>query len=158
MGNQLYSLLFLSIVMFSISCQNPANQNTSSTDTITQAHSTVTIDDVPDTVSEFLMLASVKDFKQHNPGRDLDFRNSKIGYKEKSNGEKVFMLCGEFRMKNQEKWSEWSPYTAIKTDPYEQWLGSQAASFLQDTAVVWFNSNDFSAKMKHKFDSLNVGK
>lgn len=69
-------------------------------------------------------------------------------------GEKVYLLCGQFRSKTQEKWGEWIPFTTIRTLDYEQWLGDQALHYCRDSTVVWVSDNDLSPALKARLDSL----
>lgn len=69
-------------------------------------------------------------------------------------GEKHFMLCGQFLPAEKGAKAAWTPFVTIKTSGYEQWLGTQAAAFCQDSSVVWDTETDISSSLQSRLDSL----
>jgi hypothetical protein len=64
------------------------------------------------------------------------------------------MLCGQFLSAKGEKDTEWTPFATIKTSGYEQWLGTQAAGFCQDSSVTWDKVGDLSSLLQTRLDAL----
>ena len=64
------------------------------------------------------------------------------------------MLCGEFLSAEQEGTPAWMTFATIKTSPYEQWIGAQAAGLCQNSSVIWSKVGDLSSSLQNKLDSL----
>ena len=111
-------------------------------------------DQAPDEALQFLLSACVSDFNLQNQTTPIQFSTTALGYMTSPAGEKVYLLCGQFRSKTQEKWGEWIPFTTIRTLDYEQWLGDQALHYCRDSTVVWVSDNDLSPALKARLDSL----
>jgi hypothetical protein len=107
-----------------------------------------------DSIQQFLLIAAATDFHNHRPPDPLRFRDVRLGHLTGSNGEKRYILCGQFVHKEERSKSEWTSFVTIKTDPYEQWLGNQAATFCNDSSVIWENVNDLSSLLQNRLDSL----
>jgi hypothetical protein len=54
---------------------------------------------------------------------------------------------------NQNK-EEWTHFATIKTDPYEQWMGSNALTYCQDSKEITYTKIDLSIALKSRYDSL----
>jgi hypothetical protein len=107
-----------------------------------------------DSVLQFLLIAAANDFHNHIPPDPLRFRDVRLGYLTGSNGEKLYILCGQFLHEEEIGKSEWTSFVTIKTDPYEQWLGNQAAAFCYDQSVKWENVSDLSSLLQSRLDTL----
>lgn len=99
---------------------------------------------IPDTVVHFLITSASDDFRKHQPPTPIDFRNVKVGYIKTSNGEKTFILCGEFLPKENNEWTE---FATIKTSGYEQYLGK--TQYCQDATMV-LTDEKLSGELKNK--------
>jgi hypothetical protein len=84
----------------------------------------------------------------------LTFRDVRVGYIVTPDGTKQYMLCGQFLPERGKGKTEWTPFVTIKTSGYEQWLGVQAASFCQQSSIIWEEQNDLSASLQSQLDSL----
>src|SRR5262245_60110840 len=80
-----------------------------------------------DSVQEFLITSAATDFRTHPPN-PVRFREVRMGHVTSPNGELSYRLCGEFLPAEQGGKAEWIAFATIKTSPYEQWIGGQAAS------------------------------
>lgn len=107
-----------------------------------------------DSVLQFLLTTAATDFHNHRPPDPLRFRDVRLGHLTGSNGEKRYILCGQFLPAEGKDKAEWTSFVTIKTDPYEQWLGAQAAAFCNDSSVVWENVSDLSSLLQSRLDAL----
>lgn len=64
------------------------------------------------------------------------------------------MLCGQFLPAREGGTAEWTPFATIKTSPYEQWIGAQAAGSCQSSSVIWDEEGDLSSPLQSRLDSL----
>ena len=103
---------------------------------------------------QFLLAAAANDFHAHHPPYPARFRGVRLGHTVTPNGTKQYMLCGQFLPEQGTGKAEWTPFTTIKTSGYEQWLGVQAATFCQQSSIIWENQNDLSASLQSQLDSL----
>ncbi len=101
---------------------------------------------------EFLLTAAANDFHAHRPVER--FRDVRFGHNITPEGEKQYLLCGEFLPKQPEGKAQWTPFATIKMSDYEQWNGVQAANFCQRSKVVWDNAEDLSSSLQNRLDSL----
>ncbi|HMQ62874.1 MAG TPA: hypothetical protein PKE06_19490 [Flavilitoribacter sp.] len=144
--------LILFIFLLLASCRpSPAPDTGSQSDHTSNADPA---DHAPDTVVQFLLSACVSDFNLQNQTTPIQFSTANLGYMTSPAGEKVYLLCGQFRSSIEGKWSDWIPFTTIKTADYEQWLGEQALHYCRDSTVVWVSDNDLSPVLKARLDSL----
>lgn len=78
-----------------------------------------------------------------------------MGQLMRSDGATQYLLCGEFLPAQQEQGkAEWMPFATIKTDPYEQLLGGQAAGHCQQSSIVWDDGEDLSSMLQSRLESL----
>jgi hypothetical protein len=109
---------------------------------------------VSPTVVQFLLTAAATDFHTHRPPSPVRFRDVRIGHVLTPSGEKQYRLCGQFLPEQDAGKAEWIPFATIKTSDYEQYTGAQAASFRQDSSVIWDNVDDLSSSLQSRLDSL----
>jgi hypothetical protein len=69
-------------------------------------------------------------------------------------GEEQYMLCGQFLSAQEGGTGEWTPFATIKTSPYEQWIGAQAAGLCQSSSIIWDKERDLSSSLQSRLDSL----
>ena len=105
-------------------------------------------------VEQFLLTAAATDFHTHRPPDPVRFRDVRIGHVLSASGEEQYMLCGQFLPAQEGGKSEWTPFATIKTSGYEQWIGTQAASFCQRSSVLWDKEGDLSSSLQSRLDSL----
>jgi hypothetical protein len=101
---------------------------------------------------EFLLSSAAADFNAHRAAYPARVRNVRSGYVVAADGARHYRLCGEFLPAQGGSGAEWTRFATVTTDPYEQWLGAQAAPFC-DESVTW-DEGDWSALLQNRLDSL----
>src|SRR6266480_882239 len=102
-----------------------------------------------DPVVQFLLTSAATDFHTHRPSA-VRFRDVRLGHVMTPTGEARYMLCGQFLPAQDESNAKWTPFVTIKTSGYEQWLGTQAASFCQGPSVIWDKEGDLSSSLQSR--------
>lgn len=133
-----FAIIFFMTAIISCNSNNKTKANNSSTITSEK-------EVIPDTVVHFLITSASKDFRNHRQQVPIDFRNIKIGYLKSPNGEKMYILCGEFLSQENREWIE---FTTTKTMGYEQYIGK--TQYCQDATIVLTGEN-LSVELKKKF-------
>ncbi len=105
-----------------------------------------------DPAVEFLLTSAATDFHTHRSSYPARFRNVRSGYFVTADGTRQYRLCGEFLPAQGGGNAEWTRFATITTDPYEQWIGAQAAPFC-DSSVTW-GEGDLSSLLQSRLDSL----
>jgi hypothetical protein len=104
--------------------------------------------------STYLIKASSTDFYQHT-SKSIQFRSVRLGYQLTPESVKQFLICGEFKPLDDGADGTWSRFATIRTDGYEQWLGSQAGGICDRTSIVWEDpQEDLSGRLQSAFDAL----
>jgi hypothetical protein len=98
----------------------------------------------------FLLESSAADFSAHRPPYPTRLRDVRLGYLTTADGSRQYMLCGEFLPEGA---ADWVAFATIETDPYEQWIGGQAAAFCEQAGAVWIEGDQSSA-LQSRLDSL----
>jgi hypothetical protein len=106
-----------------------------------------------DTPLQFLLTAAATDFHTQHPAHTIYFRNVHIGRVMTPEGERQYMLCGQFLPARTKDKGDWTPFVTIKTSGYEQWLGDQAARLCKRPSMIW-DKGDLSSSLQSRFDSL----
>lgn len=101
---------------------------------------------------ESLLTWAATDFNAHRGAYPARFRNVRSGYVVAADGTRQYRLCGEFLPARGGGTAEWIRFATITTDPYEQWVGGQAAPFC-DASMTW-DEGDFSSRLQSRLDSL----
>jgi hypothetical protein len=107
-----------------------------------------------DSVVQFLLTAAATDFHTHRPPDPVRFRDVRLGHVMTASGEKQYMLCGQFLPAPDRDKGEWTHFATIKTSPYEQWIGVQAAGLCQASSVIWDKAGDLSSLLQSRLSSL----
>jgi hypothetical protein len=107
-----------------------------------------------DSVQDFLLTTAASDLHSHGPSRVLRFRDVHFRYVVSQAGDTVYLMCGQFLPEKEGRKTEWIPFAAIKTDPYEQWIGAQATPFCGESSPVSGKADDLSSLLQSRFDSL----
>lgn len=107
-----------------------------------------------DSVVQFLLTAAATDFHTHRPPDPVRFRDVRLGHVMTPSGEEQYMLCGQFLPAQGTGEAQWTPFATIRTSPYEQWIGAQAATFCQNPSVLWDRVADLSSSLQGRRDSL----
>jgi hypothetical protein len=147
----------LILILFFASCNSVSdnkNSNNSSKEGPDSISFAETKNSSLDSVVNFLLDASAKDFHDHQPPVPVGFRNVQVRNLIGSNKENHYMICGQFLAKDQQNKDEWTSFSTIKTSGYEQWIGNQSLAFCQDSRSVSYRINDLSSALKSRVDSL----
>ena len=104
--------------------------------------------------AQFLVAAAATDFHTHRPTYPARFRDVRIGHVMTPDGEKQYMLCGQFLPAQEKDKAEWTPFATIKTFGYEQWIGAQAVGLCQRSSIIWDKEGDLSSSLQSRLDSL----
>jgi hypothetical protein len=103
---------------------------------------------------QFLVSTAATDFHLHSEDYyPAQFRGVRIGHLVAANGEKQYILCGQFLPQERAADAEWTAFATIKTDPYEQWVGAQASGLCQQRGITW-SERDLSSVIQNQLDSL----
>jgi hypothetical protein len=105
-----------------------------------------------DPAVDSLLTWAATDFHTHRASYPARFRNVRSGYFVTADGTRQYRLCGEFLPAQEGGRAEWTRFVTIITDPYEQWLGGQAAPYC-DSSVTW-DRGDLSSLLQSRLDSL----
>ena len=132
------AIIFFMTAIISCNTNNKTKANKSTTITSKK-------EVIADTVVQFLITSASKDFRNHRQNTPIDFRNLKIGYLKAQNGEKIYILCGEFLSQENKDWIE---FTTIKTMGYEQYIGK--TQYCQDATMVLTDEN-LTVELKNNF-------
>lgn len=156
-GLQIIPLL-ISILVITVclaSCTPKTEKNIQSSAESTDSVRTGDIqNDSLDKMVDILLDVSAKDFFNHKPPIPVGFRNVQLKYLIKANQERVYLICGQFLARDKQDKDEWTDFAAIKTSDYEQWIGSNASGYCQDSKVISYKIKDLSSALKSRFDSL----
>ena len=107
-----------------------------------------------DAIAQSLIGYAASDFGRHSQAV-TQVRNVRLGHVSTAEGNKQYFLCGEFMPALGERKGEWTPFATIRTDPYEQWLGMQAATWCRHAEVKWeANRGDLSSVLASRLGSL----
>ena len=151
-------LLSISILIFSLfltSCNSRSKNNINSSKGSSDSISPVeTQDTSQDSIVHLLLDAAAKDFHDHQPPVPLGFRNVEFKYLTKPDEEKTYLICGQFLNQDNQNKGEWTHFATIKTDPYEQWIGTNALTYCKDSKEIVYTKIDLSIALKSRFDSL----
>ena len=101
---------------------------------------------------EFLLTSAATDFNTHRASYPARVRNVRSGYHVTADGTRQYRLCGEYLPAQGGDQAQWTRFVTIRTDPYEQWLGGQAAPYC-DSGMTW-NEGDLSSILQSRLDAL----
>lgn len=101
---------------------------------------------------EFLLTLAATDFHTHRAVYPARLRNVRGGYFVTVDGTRQYRVCGEFLPAQAGGDAAWTRFATIRTDPYEQWIGGQAAPYC-DSTVTW-DQRDLSSLLQSRLDSL----
>ena len=124
----------------------------------TEARATVVAPDSQkastDSVVHFLIVSAATDFHSHGPSGPLHFREVLVGHVKSSSGEATYFLSGKFLRGQGGDNAVWTPFLTIKTSGYEQYVGKQAATYFQDSPIVWDRPEDLSSLLQSQLDAF----
>ena len=154
----LYKLILsasvLGFIIFMASCNCPAHNKDNAKQS---SHDSIQLTENEkaslDSTVQLLIELSAKDFYEHQPPAPVDFRDVKLKYLTKATNEKTYLICGQFLSRDNQNKESWVYFATIKTDPYEQWVGSNAMVYCQDSKEIVYSTTDLSASLKSTFES-----
>lgn len=143
------------VTIFLASCNSGTDKkNNSSKDSLESIDLTETQNTSLDSIVLFLLDASAKDFFENQPPIPVNFRNVQVRNLIGKNSKNNFIICGQFLAQDKQSKDEWTSFATIKTDPYEQWIGSNALTYCKDSKAISYKITDLSSALKKRLDSL----
>lgn len=152
---QLYiHVLFLTVLFVSCKSGSDNEQNNSSQVSSKNIPTVVTQNDTIEVVVKSLIDFAANDFYKYQQPRPTAFRKVQIKYVVKPNKEIMYLLCGQFTTQDKQNSSEWTDFTTIITELYEQWIGSNALTYCENSKEIPFTKANLSTELKNKLKSL----
>ena len=142
MKNHLYTLIITTLLLHSCSAPQQQEKQTEKTAVAAQA-----IEAAPDSVVDFLLASSVKDFRMVQKPLPAVFRNLSFGYLDGENQIRRFLMCGEFSYQNESGDVVWSHFATIQTTDYEQWVGNKQSDYCRDATPLRYEGGDLAAEL-----------
>jgi hypothetical protein len=102
---------------------------------------------IPDSIVEFLLESSVKDFRMTQQPLPEAFRNLSFGYLEGENQIRRFLMCKEFSYQNESGDVVWRHFATIQTSDYEQWVGNKQSDYCRDATPLSYSGDDLPAEL-----------
>lgn len=103
-----------------------------------------------DSIVNLVISISANDFFKNQQPAPVDFKNVKLKYIKKSNGEELYILCGQFVTDDKQE----TEFATVKNIDYEQWIGNSALTYCQTSKEIPYTKEDLSKALKNKFISL----
>jgi len=146
-------LALIVMVVITYSCKNSNTKANYSKSPVTDQ-----VSDVPkelrsdrlDSIVNLIISISANDFIKNQQPEPVDFKNVKLKYIKKPNGEELYVLCGQFVTADKQE----TQFATIKNIDYEQWIGNSALTYCQTSQEIPYTKEDLSYALKNKFDSL----
>lgn len=98
-------------------------------------------------VREFLLSTAATEFAVIGPAAE-DVREVRLRYLEKEDGERVYLLCGQFLPKPGSVKPVWTEFATLKTGGHEQWIGGQAAALCTRSLPLSSSPEDDSSELR----------
>lgn len=147
---------FLGITFLIISCNSEvktSNQTSVNQDTIADEKLKL-VNPKIDSIVNYLIAASAKDFYEHQPPLPIKFRNIELRNLKGPNAEDNYLICGSFLTKENEATDTWTSFATIKTSDFEQWIGSSSESFIHDSKRVDYTTTDLTKALDQRLQLL----
>lgn len=144
-------LTILTVILFS--CNNSNNSAINNQFTVASSDSIVLTEkqtEKLDSIVGLIIEISAGDFYKNQQPAPVDFKNVKLKYIKKENGEELYILCGQFVTNDKQM----IQFATVKNIDYEQWIGTSALTYCQDSKEISYTKEDLSIALKSKFDSL----
>jgi hypothetical protein len=148
------TLLFLTLIsVFFFSCSNN-NSKTNADHSSEISSDSIISHEIPanklDSIVNLITSISAGDFYKNQKPSPVNFKNVKLKYIKKQSGEELYILCGQFvTTDNQE-----IQFATIKNKDYEQWVGTSAQTYCQNSKEILYSKEDLSSVLKNKFIAL----
>lgn len=147
----IFSLTVLTVIL--ISCNNNNSKVDNNQTPILNSDSIVPIEiqtDKLDSIVSLIIDISSNDFYKNQQPIPIDFKNVKLKYIKKTDGEELYILCGQFITSDKQE----IQFATVKNSDYEQWIGNSALTYCQDSKEISYSKKDLSSALKEKFNSL----
>lgn len=150
-----FTLACLSLLL--LSCSNPSSETKT---TAPPQPAPATTDSIPtmeipapklDSIVASVISLSANDFYKNQKPAPVDFKDVKLKYIKKTNGEELYILCGQFITSDQQA----TDFATVKNSDYEQWIGTSASTYCQNSAIIKYTKEDLAIALKNKFNALN---
>lgn len=145
------SLTILTVILFS--CNNSNHKASTNQSAVASSDSIVLTEKQTEKLDSIVGLTieiSANDFYKNQQPAPVDFKNVKLKYIKKENGEELYILCGQFVTNDKQM----IQFATVKNIDYEQWIGTSALTYCQDSKEISYTKEDLSIALKSKFDSL----
>jgi hypothetical protein len=145
------SLTVLTVILFSCNNSNTKTNNhqtpiVNSDSLISKEIKTNKLDNIVSSIIDI----SANDFYKNQQPAPVEFKNVKLKYIKKPNGEELYILCGQFVTEDKQE----TQFATVKNSDYEQWIGNSALTYCQDSKEIPYTKVDLSSTLKNKFNSL----
>lgn len=144
-------LSILSVFLFS--CSNSNTEETKAQKPSITIDSTISSEskgkDLDNIVNSIIEICA-DDFNKNQQPAPIDFKNVKLKYIKKSNGEELYILCGQFVTNDKQE----IPFATIKNSDYEQWIGKNSLTYCEDSQEIPYTNKDLTSLLKLQFDLL----
>ena len=141
----------LAVIIFSCTTSNSKENNNHSPALSSDNSVNIEIQkDKLDSIVSVIIDLSAKDFYKNQQPAPVDFKNVKLKYIKKTNGEELYILCGQFVTSDNQE----TQFATIKNIDYEQWIGNSALTYCQDSKEIPYTKEDLTSALKNKFKSL----
>lgn len=145
------SLSVLTVILFSCNNKNSKENNTQTpVESSGNLASKVLSANELDSIVSLIIDISAKDFYKNQQPAPVNFSDVKLKYIKKQNGEELYILCGRFITIDKQE----TPFATVKNIDYEQWVGTSALTYCQDSKEIRYTKSDLSSALKTKFESL----
>jgi hypothetical protein len=146
-----FSLAVLTVILFSCNNKNPKeNTNQTSIESSDSLASKLFSTKELDSIVSLIIDISANDFYKNQQPAPVNFSDVKLKYIKKENGEELYILCGQFITSDKKA----TQFATVKNSDYEQWVGTSALTYCQDSKLIQYTKSDLSSALKSKFDSL----
>ncbi|HNF72275.1 MAG TPA: hypothetical protein PLP34_07675, partial [Chitinophagaceae bacterium] len=130
---KLLILLYLAVSTFSCKDRNPKDLTTSKQGSTTPGvPSKILSNETLDSIVQVIVDISAHDFYKNQKPEPVHFSNVQLKYIKKEDGEELYILCGEFITIDKKQ----TPFATVKNSDYEQWIGTSALTYCQDSDVL----------------------
>lgn len=147
---------YLVLMFFSFACDS-TNENVS-TNSIKIESVGLPLDepkiDSSDALLKSIIDISANDFHQNQQPLPVAFRNVQLRYSIKPNQEILYLLCGQFTTLNEPDESDWIDFTTIKNSNYEQWIGTDAITYCEQSTELNHHQDDIGSLLLTKLNSI----
>lgn len=151
---KLFSILSLAILTAIIfSCRNSNSKSKEGSSPVTNPVVGISKEirsDQLDSIVSIIISVSANDFFKNQQPAPVDFKNVKLKYIKKPDGEELYILCGQFVTGEKQE----IQFATIKNIDYEQWIGNSALTYCQSSKEIPYTKEDLSQALKNKFNSL----